>query len=264
MSFLLNLSLLTARNAQAAEKSVDQIVADIKHGMVDPEIVQASLAKGLITKALGSNARRSLELEARRPATIEGPKGMPHAPSKIAQHIASSGYIPVKITDALIASKHYLRPGQTPSNPTAPPQGNPGKQGNAATQSSVTGNSKKVSGAAPNSKKVGGRNLKGRYIRDIDNIYAREAAPGVTHEELKALIRATQRDPEAEKAVYQALTMDPNVEKVTENLIKDWTTKEDMEKRDAIIDAYLVAREAAADYLEAREAEAEAEADWEE
>ena len=274
MSLLLNFSLLTARNAQAAEKSVDQIVADIKHGTVDPEIVQAALAKGLIIKAIGPKARRSPELEARRAAVIKGPKGMPHAPSKIAQHIASSGYIPPKIMEALIASKHYLRPGQKPSNPTAPPQGKPGRQGNAAAQGGATGNNKKVNSATPNSKKIGGRDLEELYVRDLENIYAREAEPGVTHEELKALIHATQRDPEAEKAVYHALTMDRNVEKVTENLVKDWTTKEDMEKRDAIADAYLEAREAEADYLEAREAEAdylevreaeaEAEADWEE
>lgn len=200
---------------------------------------------------MGPKPRRSLELEARKAGVIQGPKGVPHAPSKIAQHIASSGYIPPKIMEALIASKHYLRPGQTPENPTARPQSGPGI---AVIQKS----------ANHNNKKVFRRDLEGLYARDIDNIYAREAAPGVTHDELKALIYATQRDPEAEKAVYQALTMDPNVEKVTENLVKDWTTKEDMEKRDAMVEAYLEAREAEADYLEAREAEAEAEADWEE
>ena len=58
---------------------------------------------------------------------------MPHPVAQIAQHIASGGRIPPRIIDALITSKHYLRPGQNSPDPSGPtPKGKAGQKGQAA------------------------------------------------------------------------------------------------------------------------------------
>ena len=78
---------MIARNAEAADKTVDQIVADIKKGTVDSQIEQAALATKLIVKAPKPKVRRSLELDPRNAMpglTIKGPQGLPHASSKVA------------------------------------------------------------------------------------------------------------------------------------------------------------------------------------
>ena len=101
------------------------------------------------------------------------------------------------------------------------------------------------------------RNLKGLRSRDHYGLFVRAAEAGVTHEELQALVQATQKNPKAEQAVYRALTMDPNVEEVTEDLIRDWVSSEDLGKRDTYADVSLETREAEAE----PEADADAEAE---
>ena len=262
----------TARNANAAEKTVDQIVTDIKKGTVDQAIVNAALSKGLIIKAPGT--KRSAEAEAARgKATgsqtpgaqaansqptegnsnhISGPKGEPHSTDSIAQHILTDGYIPPKIKAALIASKFYLAPGQKASNPTTSPKGRKGAskgvtQGsNAAAGGSPQGRQQATSAKDP-------RDLEDSlYIRDIPSIYAREAEAEAeaeayayaeaeahfTMEDMRNLVHATESNPIAEKAVYNALTMDPNVERVSEGLVRDWVKVGNNEKRDVYDEYY--------------------------
>ena len=226
----------------------------------------------------------------------------------------ANGYIPPKITSALVASKHYLVPGQTPDNPTAPP-GSAAAPGAATAKAGSRAGARPAKGAsaAPGATPaIAGRDLSGLYAREISDIYAREldslyerdfddlyerdfdglherdvdalierdlhdffarAAAKVTTDESVALAKAIQSDPKAKTAVYHALTMDPNVEKVTEQLVADWTTDADMQKRDAYAEAEayydaLEARDAEAEAyyeaLEARDAEAEAQAEAEE
>ncbi|MCJ1393663.1 hypothetical protein MMC18_006539 [Xylographa bjoerkii] len=254
---------ILARNAEAAEKTVDQIAADIKKGTVDPAIVQAAKAKGLITEV--TKPKRSLQLEARAGA-ITGPKGQPHDTMTVAQHIMTDGYIPPAISQALVASKHYLVPGQSSQNPTKPPAGGAAKGGKGKTSASPSSGKTAKGGKRDLSPRdvaslyvrdvediyerdfddlyerdveglyerdVEGlyerdfdslyeRDLDGLYERDFDGLYEREAEPEVSHKDLKALMKATMHNPAAEKAVYQALTTDPNVEMVTEQLIAEW------------------------------------------
>ncbi|MCJ1473667.1 hypothetical protein MMC13_002318 [Lambiella insularis] len=80
------------------------------------------------------------------------------------------------------------------------------------------------------------RDFEDLYERDMD-VFEREAEAKVTYAEVKGLVNAVQRNPKAGNAVYHALTMDPNVEKVTEMLVEDWTTEADMEKREAAAEA---------------------------
>ena len=105
----------------------------------------------------------------------------------------------------------------------------------------------------------------GIYQRDL---FERDPEAMVTYDEIKGLAKAVGRNPKAAKAVYKALTMDPNVEQVTEKLVSDYLTDDTMEKREAeAYEAYLQAREAEAEaeaeqsYLEARDADPEADAD---
>ena len=91
---------------------------------------------------------------------------------------------------------------------------------------------------ATNSRLHGPCDLETLYIRNVPQIYSRDikvfqardmykllyfrpAEAGVKHAELKALIQAAQDNPNAEQTVYHVLTVDPNVEKVTEGLIHD-------------------------------------------
>ena len=181
--------------------------------------------------------RRFLEIEAR--SVIQGPKGQAHAPSKIAQHIISGGHIPDKIITALIDSNHYLRPGQTPANPTAPPKAKAKSGQNGLAVTPPAKNKPMGAGGPPSPppRKPAtpihrARDLEGGYqSRDVhERLYSRaaeaeaeaEAEAGFSHEELQALVHATQSNPQAEQAVYHALTMDPNVEKVTEGLVHNW------------------------------------------
>ena len=276
---------MIARNAEAAEKTVDQIVTDIKHGTVDPQIEQAALATKLNVKYPSSKASRDLNHDPRDVTSkliLKGPQGLPHAPSRVAQHIISGGRIPEKIQAALVASKHYLRPGQTPADPTAPPKSKPGKPLAGPTTSpkgtpgqkdeapppdrrkhysgrSRTQMAPGVSRArASSSKLIGTQHLEGLEIQDFRHqLYSRAVEVRLTHAELQALIRAAQKDPDAEQAIYHALTMDPDVEKVTKGLIQNWTSSEDLEKRGACVDGLLEVREEKAE----AEAKAETEAD---
>jgi len=86
-------------------------------------------------------------------------------------------------------------------------------------------------------------------------IFERDPEAEVTYEQITDLAAAVQSNPGAGHAVYHALTMDPNVEKVTEQLVADWVTSNN-QKRDA--EAFEAA------YLEARDAYAEADAEAEE
>lgn len=106
------------------------------------------------------------------------------------------------------------------------------------------------------------------YERDLSNqgLFERDPEAMVTYDEIKGLAKAVGRSPQAGQAVYQALTMDPNVEQVTEKLVADWLTDADMAKREAeAYESYLEARDAEAEgdesYLEARDADPEAEAE---
>jgi hypothetical protein len=106
----------------------------------------------------------------------------------------------------------------------------------------------------------------GLYERDLLDerdlitraIFERDPEAEVTYDQITDLAAAVQSNPHAGHAVYHALTMDPNVEKVTEKLVADWVTSAN-QKRDteAYEAAYLQARDA---YAEA-EAEADAEAE---
>ena len=266
--------LSTARNADSAEKTVDQIVADIKKGTVDQSIVQAALTKGLIVKVAGH--KRSAEAAGGKaaagghaaaaggqqpagghPSHISGPKGEPHAADNIAQHILTDGYIPPKIQAALIASKHYLAPGQHPSNPTGAPKGTAaaGGRSQAGTGAAATKQHVAMGGKSP-------RDLveDSLYARDIIpsssfSLYAREAEAEAeayayaaaeakfSMDDMRNLVHATETNPIAEKAVYNALTMDPNVERVSEGLVRDWVNGNgnnggDSEKRDVYDEYY--------------------------
>jgi hypothetical protein len=103
----------------------------------------------------------------------------------------------------------------------------------------------------------------GLYERDLLDerhliaraIFERDPEAEVTYEQITDLAAAVQSNPGAGHAVYHALTMDPNVEKVTEKLVADWVTSNN-QKRDA--EAFEAA------YLEARDAYAEADAEAEE
>ena len=202
---------------------------------------------------------------------------MKHSSSKVAQHIMANGYIPPKIQQALTASKHYLVPGQTPDNPTAPPG-----RGAASRAGRARGPRELGSLYERDLADLYERDLADLYERDLEDLYERDfdglherdidalierdlheffarEADKVTPDQIVSLANAIQRDPQAKKAVYKALTMDPNVEKVTEQLVADWTTDSDLAKRDAYAEAEAEA-EAYYDALEARDAEAEAEA----
>ena len=279
---------LTARNAAAADRTVSEIVANIKKGTVDPKIEAAAIAAGIIQKKPAG--KRSL-LEARA-NLIKGPKGQPHDTSLVAQHVGSGGYVPDQVKQALISSKHYLVPGQSPNNPTAPPKQSKGKTGAGRKQKGAAAGVGAVT-AAPGvsqrdlSMELYERDLydQGLYERDLYDqglyerdfydqglyerdlyepslyeraIFERDPEAMVTYDEIKGLAKAVGRNPKAGKAVFKALTMDPNVEQVTEKLVADWLTDADMEKREAeAYESYLLAREAEP------EAEAEAEADAE-
>ncbi|MCJ1240151.1 hypothetical protein MMC14_008151 [Varicellaria rhodocarpa] len=109
---------------------------------------------------------------------------------------------------ALIGSKHYLRPGQKPWNPTAPPKGKLGQKGQVPP--------------------TFGHKWSGK--QQDPGIFLPFTPIGTEQ-------GRQQKNPKAEQAVYHALTIDPNVEKVTEGLIHDWTSSADLGKRDAYAEA---------------------------
>ena len=230
-------------------------------------------------------------------AHISGPKGQAHSETKVAQHLMAGGPVPDKIKAAIIASEKYLAPGQTRDNPTAPPGRGKGRGASRAGAASASGAGRGGETApALTARDLSGlysREISDVYVRDLDSLYERDPpelyerdfddlyerdldglyerdmdalierelneffareADKVTTDQIVALANAIQRDPHAKHAVYKALTMDPNVEKVTEQLVADWTTEEDLQKREAEAEAYY-------DALEARDAEAEAEAE---
>ena len=105
----------------------------------------------------------------------------------------------------------------------------------------------------------------GLYIRDFpssSSLFAREAEAEAyayaeaeaeaeaearfTMEDMRNLVHATESNPIAEKAVYNALTMDPNVERVSEGLVRDWvnidgsgsSSSSSSEKRDVYDEYY--------------------------
>ena len=294
---------------------MDDIIANIKIGKVDPQIEAAAIAAGVIIpkskNAAGAPAGAGKPAGAGTPPgaggpIITGPKGQAHDPTKVAQHITVGGYIPPRIVKGLQESNFYLLPGQDPNDPTAPPKKD--KKGNEQQkdkkqggQDKKGGQSKPATPAVPVGQKAQRRDLgmdrlyqrdlaamyerdladqlyqrdlyerdladqlyerdlyePSLYERDLSNqgLFERDPEAMVTYDEIKGLAKAVGRDPQAGQAVYQALTMDPNVEQVTEKLVADWLTDADMVKREAEAEAYE-------SYLEAREAEAEAEADAE-
>jgi hypothetical protein len=299
------------------------MIANIKIGKADPAIVAAAMAQGIILQKPGSAAGAPAGAgtpPGAGGAIITGPKGQAHDTTKVAQHILAGGYIPPRIVKALQESNFYLLPGQTPKNPTAPPKKD--KKGNEqqkdkkqGAQDKKAGQSKPATPAVPAGKKAQRRDLgmdrlyqrdlaamyerdladqlyqrdlydQGLYERDLyepslyerdlsnQGLFERDPEAMVTYDEIKGLAKAVGRDPQAGQAVYQALTMDPNVEQVTEKLVADWLTDADMAKREAeAYESYLEARDAEAEadaeadaeayesYLEARDANPEADAD---
>jgi len=274
----LGLPKSTERNANAAQRTVDDIVANINKGKVDPKIEAAAIAAGIIQGKKPAGAARRWLIEARQAppaggappsggAIITGPKGQAHDTTQVAQHIGAGGYIPLKVKGALIQSNHYLVPGQDPNNPTAPPKGAQGAQGgNGGKKGGKKGGKRDLSMDGLYERDLAAmyeRDLydQGLYERDLydqglyeRDLFERDPEAMVTYEDIQGLAKAVGRNPKAGKAVYKALTMDPNVEQVTEKLVADWLTDADLEKREA---------EAYESYLQARKAEAEAEAEAE-
>ena len=89
---------------------------------------------------------------------------------------------------ALIGSKHYLRPGQKPWNPTAPPKGKLGQKGQVPPTFGHKWSGKQQDpGIFLPFTPIGTE--QGR--QQVHLHVARAAEAEVTHEELQALIQAT-------------------------------------------------------------------------
>jgi hypothetical protein len=242
-----------AARAAAEETTVKRIAADINGGTVYPDLTAVSIQRGIITEAVagggaagGSGARgkgrRSDILEARGKktaagggGTISGAKGKAHPVGEIVTHVRNGGHIPDLIKSALVKSRHYLVPGQTRANPTAPPK------------KSSRGGSRGTGGSGAQGGQ-GRRSLDTLDPRDLDYDLVPRAEPKITLKKFKGLINAMKRDPNAKKQVLAALNSDATVREMAEELIDEYGDSS-LHGRDALPDVTIEGMEALVDAM---------------
>ena len=143
---------------------------------------------------------------------------------------AASGYIPPKIKAALIATKHYLVPGQSPEKPTKPPA----NKASTPKTGLVQGQGKSNSLRGPATGSLRGRDL------DFGDLYVR-AEGTVTLEDFVGLINAMESNRKTRKIVLKALNSEPKVQQMTEALIRKYAAGDKDKREDNSIS--LFARE---------------------
>ena len=208
-------------------------------------------------------------------ASLPGGKGGAHDIESIVQHMMTPGaYWPARILEALEKSKCYEL---SPKGKSMQAGGGKGGAKGGAAGGKKGGKTKSRRDAEAEAEfdfediyardfdesfdleardfedsfDIEARELDDLEIRELHEMYVRETGAKITLEQMASLVKAMDRSGEAKTAVLHALNMDPNVASVTQQLVEDWVKPEDKAKRD------LQAM------LEAREAEAEAEYEFE-